>query len=363
MFKRSIYVSFAVTFLFSFVFCHTAIASFFVFNKNLKLGDTGEDVFELQKVLNSDISTVVSLDGPGSKGNETYYFGEKTRLAVVAFQNKYASEILTPNGLFYGTGFVGVSTRAKLNSIDMASMSDTSGASAGPGASVTASSLSLPTFTSIPAQTTTQAPFDPSTFTPFNFFSDTDDKVQVAFLSIDYGKHGSLLEITGNNFSLTDNKIHFGAHVVSGVSAESKNKIKFIIPDSIPVGIYKVEVQNQSGKSENNAYFVVASDGATLPKINNVSPTSLSLGDEVVVTGENFTTTGNMVRTNLGVFENISSSDGKTLKFDVEAPDDLDIAKLFEIDENFEMPVFMYVVNTNGVSDKLNPSIITLKNI
>ncbi len=342
MFKRSTITYFVFIFLSSSFFYNVANASSFVFNKNLKLGDTGEDVFELQKILNNDISTAVSLSGLGSKGNETYYFGEKTKNAVVAFQNKYANEILTPNGLFYGTGFVGLSTRAKLNSI-------------GNEVNTSVTAPILPT--------TTQTPLDLSTFTSFNFFSDSDKEVQVAFLSIDHGNQGSVLEIVGNNFSLTDNKIYFGSHVISGVPAESKNKIKFIIPNSIPVGIYDVEVQNQSGKSENNAYFVVTNTISVAPKISNVSPTTLSLGDEVVVTGENFTTTGNMVRTNLGVFENISSSDGKTLKFDIEAPDDLDLEKLFEIDEDFEMPVFMYVVNTNGVSDKLNPSIITLKNI
>jgi len=37
--------------------------------------------------------------------------------AVSGFQEKYASEILTPNGLSYGTGYVGASTRAELNSL------------------------------------------------------------------------------------------------------------------------------------------------------------------------------------------------------------------------------------------------------
>jgi len=44
-------------------------------------------------------------------------FGESTASAVSGFQQKYADEILTPLGLKYGIGYVGGSTRKKLNSL------------------------------------------------------------------------------------------------------------------------------------------------------------------------------------------------------------------------------------------------------
>jgi hypothetical protein len=57
----------------------------------------------------------------GSSGSEADALAESLKRegspSVTSFQEKYKDEILTPNGLTHGTGYVGVSTRKKLNQL------------------------------------------------------------------------------------------------------------------------------------------------------------------------------------------------------------------------------------------------------
>ncbi len=89
----------------------------YIFLRNLQQGSSGVDVMELQKALNSNSNTRVSLSGAGSPGQETTYFGSATKRAVILFQELYRNEILVPAGLAQGNGFVGALTRQKLNNL------------------------------------------------------------------------------------------------------------------------------------------------------------------------------------------------------------------------------------------------------
>jgi peptidoglycan hydrolase-like protein with peptidoglycan-binding domain len=86
------------------------------FNRDLNVGSNNEDVRQLQIFLNRNGFTVAQV-GVGSVGNETSYFGTLTKSAVIRFQERYASDILSPVGLTHGTGYFGPSTRSKANSL------------------------------------------------------------------------------------------------------------------------------------------------------------------------------------------------------------------------------------------------------
>lgn len=70
------------------------------FSKDLKLGDTDEDVFVIQQILNSDKRTVVTLSGTGSPGQESGYFGKATREALKKFQALFIEYIGVADGKF-----------------------------------------------------------------------------------------------------------------------------------------------------------------------------------------------------------------------------------------------------------------------
>lgn len=86
-------------------------------SQNLALGLNHPQVRCLQEFLNLNPATRVATAGPGSPGQETNYFGALTQAAAARFQEKYASEILTPLGLKRPTGFLGSLTRLKINQL------------------------------------------------------------------------------------------------------------------------------------------------------------------------------------------------------------------------------------------------------
>ncbi len=82
----------------------------FQFKSELKLGSQGKEVEELQKCLAKDSEIY-------PEGEITGYFGQKTKNAVIKFQEKYRKEILDPWRFKEGTGIVGKTTKIKLNEI------------------------------------------------------------------------------------------------------------------------------------------------------------------------------------------------------------------------------------------------------
>jgi len=87
------------------------------FARDLEIGDTGSDVQDLQRYLNTH-GFVLALAGPGSPGNETLKFGNATKYQLAQFQKA--------NSISPAAGYFGPKTRAAVSG------TCTSGASSGP---------------------------------------------------------------------------------------------------------------------------------------------------------------------------------------------------------------------------------------
>jgi hypothetical protein len=81
------------------VFCGLAamvtapFAQAYEFTRDLQIGMYGEDVRQLQILLNSYPDTQIATDGPGAPGQETTYFGAKTEAAFEKFLEKASAQL------------------------------------------------------------------------------------------------------------------------------------------------------------------------------------------------------------------------------------------------------------------------------
>lgn len=275
-----------------------AFAAESAFSRNLALGSRGEDVRALQQLLNQIPETRVAESGPGSPGRETEYFGSFTRNAVIKFQELYAGEILAPAGLARGTGFVGPSTRAKLN-----------------------------------AQSETNRANPPILLAAYPLS----------------GSPGAAVAISGTGFTSRDNTIYFGAVAIPGRESRAGSVVSFSVPQGIAPGSYEITVSNANGASNAISFRVPVVSGASV-RIDSLAPQSGTFGTAITIKGAGFLREGNVVYTGYGdEAQRVSSDDGQTLfvvmnpaieRFDPKVPD---------IDATIDL--WLSVENDNGISN------------
>ncbi len=104
---KKISISFIIFFAFA-ASAQTRDPALCAFTRGLTIGVTGEDVMCLQKYLNSE-GFLVSPTGAGSPGNETMYFGPRTKKAVALWQ--------AANGVAPTAGYFGKISRAKYSTV------------------------------------------------------------------------------------------------------------------------------------------------------------------------------------------------------------------------------------------------------
>ncbi|MFC1802123.1 peptidoglycan-binding protein, partial [Patescibacteria group bacterium] len=203
----------------------------YTFTSNLSMGMDNVDVLNLQKVLNMDSATMIASSGVGSAGNETSYFGSLTKAAVIKFQDKYASEVLSPVGLSKGTGYVGASTRAKLNMIAMPSTPSTTVDPSAPVVVVpTGTVLSVALSGDTPATSAVVAGQSLADLAHYTFTNPTASDVKVTNVTLQ--RIGVSADATLSNIYLFDGveRLTDSATVSSGVISLNSTLGLFTVP-------------------------------------------------------------------------------------------------------------------------------------
>lgn len=315
----------------------------FFFIRDLKEGSVGDDVKELQKLLNKDPETRIPGTGIGSYGQESTYFGKITKDAVVRFQNKYQTDVLRPVVLTQGTGNVGLWTRLKLNQI----LINAQIAQTPPQTDTTVSENDTETIISPETDVISSNP----SVNTVNFLALTNSSKDLSLSSLSKyaGKAGSTITLSGTGFA-KENTVRFGTQKIEKTPSLRGKDIKLTIPDSIKPGRYDISVTS-GGKTSNSMPFMVTIPNAVAPVVTEIVPKEARFDQKIEVFGQNFTKTDNIVASHLGIIKNISSVDGKALSFSIPLPEYLKSSEI----KDLNWPVRLYVINENGIS-KQNPA-------
>lgn len=312
-----------------------------IFIKNLTLGSDNSDVATLKQVLNSNPLT--SVQKSGLVEEKSTYFGPDTRRAVIKFQELYKETVLYPSGLTKGTGFVGPSTRAKLNEL--------------------AKNLNLQQNFAVSDPVVSNTTESDSLIARLRALLGVGARVQVNMAENYQVSPQGTLVLAGSGFLPNQNTVHIdGKYLVSNVGSLTGTSLKVNLPKEISLGKHSVWVTNSNGSSRNPAteiYFVVTENPASNPVITSVSPDFAAQDEEIIIKGRSFTPSGNNLYTTLGNVTNISSSGGDTLRVNLSSfPVMAALASNPEL-KGTRYNVAMYVQNENGVS--LKPFMFTIQ--
>ena len=322
------------------------------FSRNLRVGMSGEDVLFLQRILNMEQSTQISVSGVGSPGSETSYFGAKTKIAVIKFQELYKNDVLSPAGLMSGNGFVGSYSRAKLHRLCLASLATTN-------AHVIINSTStLPVAVLPKAKATTSVQIPAAIMNPSTSSSSVSGKTPYIIYPSSYSLHqGAKMSIYGGGFTDTNNTITLGSLTWTGLSPSAMGTLDVVIPQDAVKGKFELWFSNTKGQS-NKSFIVITDLNSVDPQITSFTPTSGPTYTSLTLTGKGFSKEWNEIYLGSKIIKGITSSDGSTLSFkaEIDVPGvspGQDVAGV-----NVSAPLWFYVVNPSGVS---NSEIFTLQ--
>jgi hypothetical protein len=250
----------------------------YTFNANLSIGMSGSAITALQTALQKNGETVTA--------NGT--FDDQTAAAVSGFQDKYASTILTPNGLTNPTGYAGKSTRAELNSLYGCGTITAPVQPIGPEPVVPPISIVNPT-----SSPTGPEPIIPP-ITASNPSTPDITSVTAAGAIPEPGYGAAILGVNlpAQNATIVIDAGSASAQTITPVSYNGGGaSITFIVPSGTLIGSHTIEVK-ASGVTSNQFTFSVVGANSNPVVVSVSSPGLLAPGYNAFVQGTNLPTSG-----------------------------------------------------------------------
>ena len=199
------------------------------------------------------LTTALSSAGFWNAATPITAYDDAVASAVSGFQEKYASQILTPNGLSYGTGYVGVSTRAELNTLYGCSTPAQTTQSFQCPAGYVCTPVNPNPAPACPAGWTCM----PTTTVTTPVIPATNPAQSSISLSPAAGPAGSVVTIMGSGFNAYAQLIILNATAGGGGTLYptfiSSSELTFVVPNLSP-GTYEIEV---NGSASESSYFTI----------------------------------------------------------------------------------------------------------
>lgn len=307
------------------------------FPRDLRLGDEGPDVVNLQMALNVLYETRVAETGSGSPGQESDQFGAKTEAAVIRYQ--------ALRGIVPADGVVSGETRRALQktldwlaekegwvSAPSPRVATSTRAETTRATSTVVSARLSPTVQGEAARAAAAAAGAPIVFSHLVPPAEPRDKITVYGYNYKVGEEYQLIVASTSK-------------VFAKATATSTIAFTFKVP-RVKAGSYEIYVQGPNGRSESFRFEV---SRRNRPVIRSVDPDPMKIGEEVVIEGTGFGRGEVTVSTTFGDLTGLKAKGGK-IKFVNRLGEEL--AKIDRPATALAaVPIVIRVKNAKGTSD------------
>lgn len=142
----------------------------------------------------------------------------------------------------------------------------------------------------------------------------TEDDLYLYQLSSGFLSAGDTLTITGQNFQQdAATVLYVAGKEIAEANTVTVGSATFTIPEDIASGKFEITIKNNGKTAKNTLQAYFGEKITEKPSITSITPTTISQGDMVTITGSGFLPENNTVITGFGLLEGVPSTHNGTV--------------------------------------------------